>query len=87
MLGAAAGLEVPFRTLPAWAARGAGVAIGGAYRLVRRQAPVCREMIETMLHGHALDGSRAERELGVAYTPLERTFERAVEWYQRNGHL
>ena len=48
---------------------------------------MCREMIETMLHGHALDGSRAERELGVAYTPLERTFERAVEWYQRNGHL
>lgn len=87
MLGAAAGLDVQFRTLPTWAARSIGIAVGGVYRVVRRQAPVCREMIETMLHGHALDGSRAERELGISYTTLERTFEKAVDWYRANGHL
>ena len=42
-------------------------------------------MIRTMLHGHAFDGSRAERELGISYTPIETTFERMVAWYRETG--
>jgi dihydroflavonol-4-reductase len=86
-LAAAADIEVRIRTLPPGVARGAGVVVGAAYRLARRQAPVCPEMIRTMLHGHALDGSRAERELGLIYTPVDETFERMVEWYRRHGLL
>ena len=38
-----------------------------------------------MLHGHAYDGSRAERELGLVYTPIEETIRRTVEWYAEQG--
>ena len=30
-------------------------------------------MARTMLHGHAYDGSRATRDLGLVYTPAEDT--------------
>jgi dihydroflavonol-4-reductase len=86
-LGAAADISLPVRTLPGWLVWGVGATVGGAYRLARRQAPVCPEMITTMMHGHAFDGSRAERELGLTYTPLRQTFDRAVEWYREHGHL
>jgi dihydroflavonol-4-reductase len=86
-LGKAADIDVRVRTLPPVAARAAGAMVGGAYRLARKQAPICPEMIRTMLHGHAFDGSRAERELGITYTPIETTFERMVRWYRENGHL
>jgi len=86
-LGDAADIDVRVRTLPPVAARAAGVLVGGGFRLARKQAPICPEMIRTMLHGHAFDGSRAERELGVEYTPVEVTFRRMVEWYRDNGPL
>lgn len=31
----------------------------------RDRAPLCREMVRTLLHGHIYDGSRATRELGL----------------------
>ena len=39
--------------------------IGAIGRSRRRRAPFCREMMRTLLHGHAYDGSRATRELGL----------------------
>jgi dihydroflavonol-4-reductase len=41
---------------------------------------VCPERIATILHGHRYDGSRAERELGLRYTPVAETFARTIEW-------
>ena len=87
LLGEAAGIDVRFRSLSPAVARVAGTVVGGAYRLIRKQAPMCPEMIRTMLHGHAFDGSRAERELGIKYTPLSETFERMVAWYRERGLL
>ena len=43
--------------------------------------------VATMLHGHAFDGSRAERELGLSYTPAAETFRRMVGWYREQGLL
>jgi dihydroflavonol-4-reductase len=43
-------------------------------------SPVCPERIATILHGHRYDGSRAERELGLRYTPVAETFARTIEW-------
>jgi dihydroflavonol-4-reductase len=54
-------------------------------RLRRRRPPVCREMVRTLLHGHAYDGSRATRELGLAYTPVAEWMERTVRWYVAQG--
>lgn len=64
-------------------ATGAGAEVVG--RILRRDVPVCRESVRSMLHGHRYDGSRAERELGLRYTPLERTLERTMNWYAERG--
>ncbi|MGI9647804.1 MAG: NAD-dependent epimerase/dehydratase family protein, partial [Acidimicrobiia bacterium] len=86
-LASVAGIDVNVRRLSPRVARLAGAIAGGAYGLVRRQAPICPEMVATMLHGHAFDGSRAERELGISYTPLAETFNRMVGWYREQGLL
>jgi len=86
LLAAAADMEAAVRKLSPRVARAIGSIVGGTYRLAHKQAPICPEMIRTMLHGHAFDGSRAERELGITYTPIEETFRRMVEWY-RARHL
>jgi dihydroflavonol-4-reductase len=82
-----AGVERRPRLVPrAAASLGAGV-VEGAFRLVRRQPPVCREMVRTLLHGHRYDGSRAERELGLRYTDPRETVRRTVEWARAEGLL
>jgi dihydroflavonol-4-reductase len=73
------------RFLPAPVASAAATLAEGCFRLARRTPPVCREMVRTMLHGHRYDGSRAERELGLAYTPVRHTFARTVEWAIAEG--
>ena len=40
-----------------------------------------------MLHGHRYDGSRAERELGLRYTPVRETVLRTVHWARSAGLL
>jgi dihydroflavonol-4-reductase len=63
----------------------AGVATEAIGKLVRRDVPICREAVLTVLHGHRYDGSRAERELGLTYTPLEETLARTLAWYASRG--
>ena len=65
---------------------GAGL-IEGAARLSRRRPVVCREMIRVMKAGAAYDGSRATRELGLEYTPLDAMIERTVSWFRAEGLL
>jgi len=71
----------------------AGIAppLAGAFELVfralRREPPVCRAMARTLLHGHAYDGSRAARELGLRYTPVEDTLRRTAAWAREAGLL
>lgn len=50
-------------------------------RATGRSSRVCRESVMTLLHGHRYDGSRATRELGLIYTPLEDTLRRTLSWY------
>jgi dihydroflavonol-4-reductase len=82
-----AGITGMPRVLPASAAMGTATLIGAIGRVRRRKAPFCREMMRTLLHGHAYDGSRATRELGVIYTPLDETLRRTLIWYQENGFI
>jgi dihydroflavonol-4-reductase len=44
-------------------------------------------MIRTLLHGHRYDGSKATRELGLRYTPLEDTLRRTMDWARAAGLL
>jgi dihydroflavonol-4-reductase len=48
---------------------------------------VCPEMVRTLVKGHAYDGSKATRDLGLAYTPIEDTMRTTVAWYRSEGLL
>jgi dihydroflavonol-4-reductase len=71
--------------LPPLVARSGAAIVELIYRALRRPPPICRAMIETMLHGHRYDGSRAARELGITYTPVEETLRRTIEWAAAEG--
>jgi len=73
------------RLIPGRAALGAAAAVEAGFRLAGRPPPVCRTMVRTLLHGHAYDGTKATRELGLHYTPVKETFKRTVEWARSEG--
>lgn len=73
------------RWVPGAVVRAAGGGAAAVGWLLRRDLPICREAVRTVLHGHRYDGSRAERELGITYTPLQETFRRTLEWYAAQG--
>jgi dihydroflavonol-4-reductase len=85
LVGRVAGVERNPRMLPPWLARAAGTLVEGAFRLVRRHPPVCRQMVRTLLHGHRYDGTRATRELGLGYTPPEDTLRETLRWAVSKG--
>jgi dihydroflavonol-4-reductase len=87
IMGRVAGIDAAPRILPPAAAMAAATMIGAIGRVRRRRAPFCREMMRTLLHGHAYDGSRATRELGLRYTPIEETLRRTLDWYQEHGFI
>jgi dihydroflavonol-4-reductase len=82
-----AGVQRSPLLLPRPIASAAAVAVEAGFRLLRRDPPVCREMVRTLLHGHRYDGSRAERELGLRYTDPRDTLTRTVSWARESGLL
>lgn len=63
-----------------------GAMAGVASRVARRgDGRVCPETVRTLLHGHRFDASLAERELGLAYTPIEITIRHTLAWYAERG--
>ncbi len=85
LLGRIVGREDRPRRLPPSVALAAGAGAEALARLRGRTPSVCREMVRTILHGHAYDGSRATRELGLRYTPIEESIRRTVAWYVEQG--
>jgi dihydroflavonol-4-reductase len=79
------GIERKVRSLPPAFALAAAAAVETSARLRRRNPSVCRELVRTALHGHAYDGSRAARELGLGYTPVEETLRRTIDWFREQG--
>jgi dihydroflavonol-4-reductase len=79
------GVRRDVRFLPRRMAAAAAALVEAAFRVRGRQPPVCREMVRTLAHGHRYDGSRAQRELGLRYTPVAETFRRTIEWATREG--
>jgi dihydroflavonol-4-reductase len=80
-----AGVEHRVRIVPPLVARSAAGVLEGAYKLRGRVPSLCRARIRTFLHGHQYDGSLAERELGLVYTPVEETFRRTIAWAREEG--
>jgi dihydroflavonol-4-reductase len=81
------GIDERPRLLPPLVAIAGATAVEGVARLRRRAPPVCREMVRTLLHGHAYDGSKATRELGLVYTPIRETLRRTIAWYAEQGMI
>jgi dihydroflavonol-4-reductase len=73
------------RFLPPAVAKLAAAGLETGFKIAGKHPPVCRAMVRTMLHGHRYDGSRATRELGLTYTPVEDTFARTIEWALAEG--
>ena len=85
LLGRIVGRDDRPRRLPPPVALAAGAGVEALARLRGRTPSLCREMVRTILHGHAYDGSRATRELGLRYTPIEESIRRTVAWYVEQG--
>jgi dihydroflavonol-4-reductase len=85
LLGRLTGINTPVRALPPPVATAAAVVVEAAARLRGKTPKVCRDLVRTALHGHAYDGSRAARELGLSYTPLEETIRRTLDWFRAEG--
>ncbi len=85
MMSGLTGIEHRVRMIPPPAARALAITmeVGGLLR--RRRPSMCREMMATLIHGHRYDGSKATRELGLVYTPLEDTILRTMRWYSDEG--
>ena len=75
----------PPKVLPRVAARAAVSAAVASSRLKGRTPEVCGESLRTLLHGHRYDGSRATRDLGLTYRPVEETLRRTAEWLVESG--
>jgi dihydroflavonol-4-reductase len=73
------------RFMPAFTVMGGAAVVDAVARTRGRDAGFCPEMVRTLLHGHAYDGSKAERELGLEYTPVEDTLARTIEWLRAEG--
>ncbi len=86
MLGEAADRLIDPIVLPRWAGESA-YPVAAAAGLIGGDQPVCIEMLRTLLHGHRFDASRSIDELGIAYTPLDDTLERTVDWLADEGFV
>jgi dihydroflavonol-4-reductase len=79
------GVRHRVRFLPPGAATAGAAMVEAVFRARGRHPPVCREMVRTLVHGHRYDGSRAQRELGLRYTPVAETLRRTIEWAKSEG--
>jgi dihydroflavonol-4-reductase len=79
------GVDRPVRTLPPSVAMAVATAAEAVGRARRSSPRICRELARTLIHGHAYDGSRATRALGLRYTPIEDTLRRTVDWWVEQG--
>jgi dihydroflavonol-4-reductase len=85
LIAVISGLVERPRTLPVPLAMAAAAAAEGLAALRGRPIGFCRETVRTISHPHLYDGSRAERELGLRYTPLRAALEATVRWYAAQG--
>ncbi len=81
------GIEHRTLNLPGPVALAAGGAVEVVGRVRGERPRLCREMVATLLHGHAYDGSRAERDLGLRYKSFDEMVRRTLDWYEQEGMI
>ncbi len=87
ILAAVTGRRLSPRFVPGWVAAAGAAAVELGARLSGRRPSIRREMVRVLRAGHVYDGSRATRDLGLVYTPVETTIRRTVAWFREQGLL
>jgi len=77
------GGRVPSVELDARAARERAEADERAAAPKRERVPVPREMVDLITSGQPVSNLRAERELGITFTPLDEALDRAHDWFAK----
>ena len=89
LVSSVSGVPLPLFRLPDWMVLAAAYLLTGAACLIRRP-PLWGLSVDaawTLKHGFQCDGSKAERELGIQYTPIRKAMEEAVESYMRRWNI
>ena len=87
LICAAAGVKMPWMRLPSIVVLAAAYLFTWRANLITHQPPPWGLSIDagwTLLMGFCYDGSKAERELGLRYTPVIESLRAAVQWYRRD---
>jgi dihydroflavonol-4-reductase len=87
ILAEVTGIDDRPRFLPPFVAMAGATVVEKTSAARGRRPSVCREMVRTLIHGHAYDGSKATRELGLQYTPIRETLRRTIAWYAGQGMI
>lgn len=71
------GVPLPKIKIPTWLALASASLLTGISRLTKKEPPLSMysEQARTMSKGIHADGSKAERELGISYTPVRLALE------------
>lgn len=85
-IGRLGGVRIPF-TIPAPLASPYAFAGECFSHLTKRPPVLSKETLRLVAHGFRVDGSRAAKELGLEYTPLEEGLRAAMQWYWEQGLL
>lgn len=78
---------VPDRELSADEARARSLADEIAAAPRRERVPIPREFVDMAVHGQRVSNARAEADLGLSLTPLDRALDRAHAWLTRFGFV
>lgn len=88
LIAEAAGGRLPRVRLPLLPTRAAAWILGGAFRLIKKEAPLNPSRLAFFVHPKPLDIAKARRELGYAPpTPFRKGVAKAVAWYRAAGRL
>lgn len=77
-------VNVP-RRIPSWLTRGVAAMGELVARWTGKPPMMSMDTWRLLTHGFRVDGSRANRELSLRYTPLEAGMQNTIQWYRAQG--
>lgn len=85
MISEISGVALPKLALPDWMVVANATFLTALANVIKKPPilKMAKDKITTMKEGFVIDGSKAERELGITYTPVRVALEEAIASYQR----
>ena len=85
MISEISGVALPKLALPCWMVVANATLLTALATLIKKPPilKMAKDKITTMKEGFVIDGSKAESELGITYTPVRVALEEAIASYQR----